>query len=174
MGQNGRNRPALRIALLGLMLALALTLSFVELTFPALPFLPPGVKLGLSNIVTMYCLFFLGALDAFIVALLKSFFVFFMRGPVGAALSCAGGLLSVGVMLLAKRTLSLSERVISILGALGHNIGQLIAASVLLASAYTLYYLPVMVLSGVLMGFLTGLLLKLVMPYLQKIEGLLK
>lgn len=63
-----KRRPAYRIALIGLMLSLALVLSLFESMLPALPFLPVGVKLGLSNIVTMYCLFFLGARPAFAVA----------------------------------------------------------------------------------------------------------
>ena len=75
-GQNKRDDTAARsVAFLGLMFALAMALSLLESMIPALPMLPPGVKLGLSNIVTMYCLFFLGARSAFTVAALKSCFV---------------------------------------------------------------------------------------------------
>ena len=45
---------AYKTAFMGLMLGLALALSFLESMLPVLPFLPVGVKLGLSNIVTMY------------------------------------------------------------------------------------------------------------------------
>lgn len=165
MNQKQPDRPARRVAFLGLMLALALVLSFVESMLPALPV---GVKLGLSNIVTMYCLFFLGAKDAFAVAALKALFVLLARGPTGAAMSLAGGLLSVALMLLIRRAApSLSERMVSVGGAVGHNIGQLIMASILLRSAYTFYYLPVMLLSGIGMGLLTGVLLRFVSPYLK-------
>lgn len=169
-----KRRPAYRIALLGLMLSLALVLSFFESMLPALPFLPVGVKLGLSNIVTMYCLFFLGAKPALAIAVLKSLFVLLTRGPTGAAMSVAGGLLSVAVMLCCRRVLSLGGRLTSIMGALAHNVGQLVMASLLLRSVFAFYYLPVMILSGVLMGVLTGLLLRFVMPYLQKADEAFK
>lgn len=111
-----KRRPAYRIALIGLMLSLALVLSLFESMLPALPFLPVGVKLGLSNIVTMYCLFFLGARPAFAVAALKSLFVLLTRGPTGAAMSFAGGILSLAVMLCCRRLFSLGERLTSIAG----------------------------------------------------------
>ncbi len=174
MQEFSKRRPAYRIALLGLMLALALVLSFFESMLPALPFLPVGVKLGLSNIVTMYCLFFLGAKPALAVAVLKALFVLLTRGPIGALMSLAGGLLSVSVMLLCRRTFSLGERLTSIIGAIAHNLGQLFMAGLLLRSAYAFYYFPVMILSGVLMGLLTGLLLRFVMPYLRKADAAFK
>ena len=170
MPSSNRRNKAYRVAFLGLMLGLALALSFFESLLPALPFLPVGVKLGLSNIVTMYCLFFLGGRPAFSVAVLKSLFVLLMRGPVGAALSLAGGLFSVAMMLLSKRLPGLSNGIISMVGAISHNIGQLLLACVILKSAYTLYYLPVMIISGAVMGAVTGILLRLVMPYLQNAD----
>lgn len=174
MPSSKSGRKAFKIALLGLMLALALALSFFESLLPALPFMPVGVKLGLSNIVTMYCLFFLGGSSALSVAFLKACFVFLMRGPVGAALSLAGGLLSIGAMLVVKKLPSLSNGFVSIVGAIAHNIGQLALASVILKSAYTFYYLPVMIISGAVMGSVTGILLRLVMPYLQNADKAIK
>lgn len=165
---------AYKVAFTGLMLALALVLSFFESMLPALPFLPVGVKLGLSNIVTMYCLFFLGAKTAFAVAVLKALFVLLTRGPVGAALSLSGGLCSVGLMLLFRRLPGLGDRLVSIIGAISHNIGQLLLAAFILKSAYTFYYLPVMILSGAVMGLITGILLRLVMPYLKNVNGAIK
>ncbi len=169
-----KHAKAYRVAFPGLMLAMALVLSFFESMLPALPFLPVGVKLGLSNIVTMYCLLFLGARTAFAVAVLKALFVLLTRGPIGAALSLAGGLCSVCLMLLFRRLPGLGNQLISIVGAVSHNVGQLILAAVILKSGYTFYYLPVMLLSGVGMGLITGLLLRLVMPYLKNINGAIK
>ena len=71
---------AARIAYTALFLSLSLVLSWLEMQLPQAPFLPPGVKLGLSNVVTMYCLFFVNAPSAFLVAFLKSLFAFLMRG----------------------------------------------------------------------------------------------
>lgn len=166
--------PARRIAFLGLMLALALTLAFLESLLPALPFLPPGVKLGLSNVVTMYCVFFLGTGSAFSVAVLKALFVLITRGPVGAAMSLFGGAVSVLAMLLANRAAGSAKRAVSVSGAVGHNLGQLAVAGVLLRSAYVAYYLPVLLASGVAMGLLTGFLLKTTMPYLQTVDRAMK
>lgn len=167
--QSGKGK-AYDIAFTGIMLALALALSFLESMLPVLPFLPVGVKLGLSNIVTMYCLFFSGVKQSLSVCFLKSAFVMLLRGPTGGALSLAGGLLSVAVMALLKRVLRLSNGLLSIFGAVSHNIGQLVLASVILKSVYTFYYLPLMVISGAIMGAATGVLLKLVMPYLQHVD----
>ena len=174
MSDFSSRRGAYKTAFLGLMLALALVLSFFETLLPALPFLPVGVKLGLSNIVTMYSLFFLGAMPAFTIALLKALFVLLVRGPIGAALSLSGGLCSVCLMLAVKRLPGLTNGIISVVGAISHNIGQLLLAAVILKSAYTFFYLPVMILSGTLMGIITGTLLRLVMPYLQNANRAMK
>ena len=174
MSSSKSGRKAYKVAFHGLMLALALALSFFESMLPAMPFLPVGVKLGLSNIVTMYCLFFLGGKSALSVAFLKSCFVLLMRGPVGAALSLAGGVLSVAMMLLVKRIPSPSDGFVSIVGAISHNVGQLVLASFILKSAYAFYYLPVMIISGAVMGAVTGVLLRLVMPYLHNADKAIK
>lgn len=106
----------------------------------------------------MYCVFFLGVSNAYTLAVLKALSVLLMRGPTGALLSLLGGLISVTVMLLLLhlKGSSLSYLVISILGAIGHNMGQLLGASMLTGTALTLYYFPVLILSGVGMGLLPG------------------
>ena len=83
---------------MGLLFALSVVLSFLEGTLTPLLGLPPGVKLGLANVVVMYALFFLGRGSAFTLVLLKSFFVLLTRGAMAGALSLGGGLLSLGVM----------------------------------------------------------------------------
>ena len=64
MAAQNRNRKVKRLALMGLLFALAMALSFLESLLPALPMLPPGIRLGLSNIVTMYALFVLGPVNS--------------------------------------------------------------------------------------------------------------
>ena len=163
-----------RTAFTGLMLALSVVLSLVEGTLPALPALPAGVKLGLSNIVTMYAVFFLGAGQAIFIAAMKSCFVFLTRGATGGFLSLCGGLLSVFTMLLLKRIPGLSTLFISIGGAVFHNIGQLLGAALLLQNAYSFYYAPVLILAGIAMGFATGTLLRFVMPCFKRIDRTLQ
>ena len=163
-----RKYRASKVAFLGLLFALSVVLSLVESSLA--PMVPvPGVKLGLSNIVTMYCLFCLGWREAYSLAALKSLFVLLTRGPVGAAMSFAGGLVSVTAMLLLRALPKKpSELFTSICGGLMHNAGQLVMA-VLLLNGAVLYYFPVLALGGVAMGALTGLLLRLLRPHFNRI-----
>ena len=175
MQRNSSRKSAAFVAFLGLLLALAVTLAFVESMLPGLPLLPPGVKLGLSNIVTMYCLFFLGARPALAVALLKAVFVLSTRGPIAAFMSASGGVASVLAMLAVLRLLpALAGMYVSIAGAVFHNLGQLAASALILKTPLALYYLPVMIISGVVMGIVTGVLLRLVMPYLKNMDTAFK
>ncbi len=161
---------AARPALLGLLFALSVVLSLVEASFSGLVPIP-GIKLGLSNIVTMYCLFCMGKREAFMLAALKAFFVLLTRGLVGAGLSLSGGLLSVAAMLLLKKLGNdrLSHTFLSIAGGVFHNIGQIAAAALILESSAVFYYLPVLMVSGVGMGLLTGMLLRQLLPHLNRI-----
>ena len=84
----------------------------------------------------------------------------------------AGGLVSVTVMLLLilPKKLNLSYTLISVLGSLGHNFGQLLMASVIMKSGFVIYYLPIMAVSGVGMGVATGVLLRVMLPYMNKLQ----
>lgn len=166
------NNHAKRVAYMGLLFALSIILSLVEGMVPALPMLPPGMKLGLSNVVIMYCLFFLNWKYAFALSLLKSLFVLLVNNPTAALLSLSGGLLSVTVMLLCllPKRHKLTYLSISVIGAISHNLGQIGIFSLLSGSGMVLYYLPAVLFSGVVMGLLTGLLLKTIMPLFRQIN----
>ncbi len=157
---------------MGMLFALAMVFVFIEASLPALPALPVGVKLGLSNIITMYCLFSLGIKEAFVLACLKSGFVFLTKGVTGAMMSFSGGMFAIGIMvlLLLPKRYQPSILLVSAAGAVFHNIGQLVMSAVLLNSLRTFYYLPIMVLSGVGMGLLTGITLRIIMPYLSRMS----
>ncbi len=158
----------MRVARMGLLFALALALSFLESGLSG--WIPiPGIKLGLSNIVTMYCLFCLGWREAYLLAALKSLFVLLVRGMVGAALSLAGGLLSVTVMLVLARLRRNSFLFISICGGLCHNLGQLAMAAVVMGNLMVFYYFPILAVAGVAMGVVTGVLLRTLEPMLEKL-----
>lgn len=160
---------------MGLLFATAVVLSYLE-GIVTVPGLPPGVKLGLSNIVTMYCVFFLGAPSAYTLAALKALSVLLMRGPTGALLSLLGGGVSVTVMLFViwLRKDGLSYLIISVLGAIGHNMGQLLGASFMTGTRLTLYYFPILILSGIGMGVVTGLTLKTLLPAVEKLDRQLR
>ena len=153
------------IALSGLLFALAMALSFLEGTL-VIPGLAPGMKLGLANIVVMYALFFMGVLD-----LLKALFVFLVSGGTAGFLSLCGGLLSLLVMwvLYYKLPFQPTWFILSVCGALAHNIGQLLGAGLILSSAMSLYYAPVMLVLGLIMGALTSLTLKAILPALGRL-----
>ena len=161
-----------QIAVMGMLTALSSALSFLEWLLPPVPGLPPGVKLGLANVVVMFTAFTLGRKHAYTLSLLKSLFVLFGRGPVAFTLSLTGSLLSVSVMLLAARFWKKDPdlRMISVFGAVCHNIGQLAAAVLVLGTgSFLWYYLPVMLLSGVGMGLVTGLLFQILAPALNRL-----
>ena len=159
-----------RIALSGLLFALAMALSFVEgsLTIPGLL---PGMKLGLANIVVMYALFFMGPKQALVLDILKAMFVFLVSGATAGFLSLCGGLLSLAVMWLLYYHLPVRPTwfILSVCGALGHNIGQLLGASVILSTAVSLYYAPVMLVLGLVMGMLTSVTLRAMLPALRRL-----
>ncbi|NLO48719.1 MAG: Gx transporter family protein [Clostridiales bacterium] len=158
-----------RTALTGLLFALAVILSLVESLVPVPA--PVGVRLGLSNIVVMYSLFFLRGRDALIIAILKSFFVMMTRGTVAGLLSLSGGLFSLGIMMLLLFVFRerVSFLIIGVSGALFHNFGQILAASVVLGSVLW-YYLPILIFSGLIAGIVTSFLLKVSIPALKKLQ----
>ncbi len=157
------------VARMGMLLTLAVVLNLAEGMLPALPMLPPGVRLGLSNLVILYAVSYLGGRQALLLAVLKSGFVLLTRGPAAGFISLCGGLLSVLVMVLVSRTgLSILTR--SMAGALAHNLGQLLAAALLLGSWSVFYYSPVLALSGIVMGSVTAVLTRATLPALRRIR----
>lgn len=159
-----------RIALSGLLFALAMALSFIEGTL-TIPGLLPGMKLGLANIVVMYALFFMGPRQALVLDVLKALFVFLVSGFTAGLLSLCGGLLSLLVMWVLYYLLPVRPTwfILSVCGALAHNIGQLLGAGLILSSAMSLYYAPVMLVLGLIMGALTSLTLKAILPALGRL-----
>jgi heptaprenyl diphosphate synthase len=164
-----------RIALLGILGAQALALSFLENLIPALPGLPPGAKPGFSNIVTMYTAARMGLSEALYITLIKSIFAGLTRGPVAFFMSLAGGLLSTlvmfGLLNLRKRPFGIAG--ISVAAAVAHNIGQLLCAMIIIGTTTVLGYAPVLVFFAILTGLVTGTILKIVLPALDRQSDLL-
>jgi heptaprenyl diphosphate synthase len=155
-----------------MMLAIILVLTALEHMLPPLPLLPPNVKLGLSNIVTMYCVFFVGRASAVTMNALKAFFVFLTRGPMAGILSLSGGMLSIGIIILLTVIFKdkISYAIVSVAGAVAHNLGQYAAVSLIMQTVYMVYYLPVLLVAGVVMGVVTGVLLKVILPVFKRIS----
>ena len=160
------------VAFLGIMLAVILVLSWFEFVISSLLLMPPHMKLGLANIVTMYCVIFISKKSGVTLNILKSVFVFMTRGPLAGLLSFSGGMLSIGIIILLVIIFSdkVSYIALSIAGAVLHNLGQLGAMMPIFGGFVLLGYLPVMLVSGVIAGVLTGILLKVTLPVFNSIN----
>lgn len=169
---NTKKTTIKKVAFLGIMGALALSLSFLESLIPPFPGIPPGAKPGLSNVVTMFLASSSGIGDAFIITILKAAFAGITRGVTAMLMSGAGGILSTlaACILLRSKKLRIGYIGIGIICAVCHNIGQLIVACILSGTwALITGYGPVLMLFAVATGFVTGTTLKLVIPALEKI-----
>ena len=145
-----------KIAYGGIFAALALLMGYVEAMIP-LP-LPAGVKLGLSNVVVVLCLYTLGGRAAFGISLVRVVLAALLfKGFLSFWYSCAGALLSFAVMVLAKRSGHFSIRGVSMLGGVSHNVGQLIIAMLVVETYAVGYYLPVLLITGLITGTLIGI-----------------
>lgn len=146
------------ITLSALLVALALALSYTERFIPLQLLIPlPGVKLGLANIVTLIALYLLGGVWAFGILLVRCFLgALFGGGITGLLFSVTGGILSMTAMALSKKVPVFSIYGVSILGAAAHNVGQILAAMVLMHSVYIGAYLPYLLAVALFTGFATG------------------
>ena len=162
-------KPAKKLALLALLTALALVMFVIELQIPA-PIPVPGVKLGLSNIITLVVLLLFGWKEAWAVLLVRILLGSVITGQLGALpYALAGGILSLLVMCLLKRVVSEKQLwVLSVLGGFFHNLGQLGMAILITRTPGMIAYLPVLLLSGMAAGLFTGLCAQAVLSRLRK------
>lgn len=149
---------AKKTALLGMLVALAFVLSYIETLIPVNLGIP-GAKLGLANLVVMVALYTLGTKEAFGLSMVRILLTGLTFSSMAAMLySFAGGLLSFAVMALIKKTKKLSVTGVSVLGGIAHNAGQIFVAMWILDTATLIYYLPVLAITGVASGTVIGLL----------------
>ena len=145
-----------KLTTLALLTAGAMILSYVESLLPS--FGIPGVKMGLANIAVIFALYRLGWKEALGISLVRVFMVSMLFGSMSALLySLAGAAASLGVMTLLKRLDRFSETGVSVAGGVAHNAGQIAVAIALLGNVKLAYYYPILVISGVAGGILTGL-----------------
>lgn len=147
---------------------MALILHTVEGMIPA-PLPVPGARLGLANIVTLLVIVLAGPKDALLVVALRTFLASLLSGRLSSfAFSITGGLLATLVMSLSYRRLRHVFGLcgISILGAIAHNVGQLIVACIVLDTLAIFSYLPALLVAGTATGFFVGLTAGYIMQYL--------
>ena len=152
------NTKTKKLAFLSVSVALAMILSFVESQIPPLSAVP-GVKIGIANIVTVFLLYKLGWREACAVSGIRVFLSALLFGSaVSLFYSFLGAVLSLAVMILAKKLLPLSPIGVSVLGGVFHNVGQINAATIVMGSAAIAYYLVPLTVSGTLAGIAVGVL----------------
>ena len=166
-----RIKKAQRIALSGLLTSLMLVLGFIERQFPLTAAIP-GIKLGLANSVLLYALYMLGIRQSIVLMLLKALMSWLIYMNLSAMLySFAGGVLSLTAMILISRIGGVSVIGVSAMGAVFFNIGQILMAAWVLGTPQLIVtYLPVLMVSGVLTGILTGVIGRLVMKHLHALK----
>ena len=169
-----KNRwSASTIARLGLLTAVAIVLGYFEHLLPVSGI--PGVKLGLANTVLLYALYLLDVPSAILLMFLKVGVSGFLFGGLAAMLySFAGGVFSLVVMILARKLPGFSVVGVSVLGAVAHNIGQMLVAIFVVQTRAILAYLPVLLIAAAITGTLTGLIARYsfrgLRPKLEKAE----
>lgn len=164
--RHGNTKISYRVALCGVMVALALVFGYIEHLVP-LPIGIYGIKLGLANLVVVVMLHSFKWYTALSVNLLRIFISFLLFGSATSLIySLCGGILSFCLMLLISNLKKPSFSVIgvSICGAIAHNIGQICAAVLLLDELRIAFYLPVLIIVGAITGTLIGLI---AMPILK-------
>lgn len=160
-----------RAAYFGVFTALALILSYVELLIP-INFGIPGAKLGLANLVIVVLLYRNGWREALLLSVVRIVLAGFMFTNLFSILySLAGGILSLGVMSLLKWKNIFSVTGVSIAGGVSHNVGQLLVAMAVVETYQVGWYLPALLIAGVLTGLLIGILSAGMLKRIRFIDG---
>ena len=138
-----------KVPLLGMFVAFAVILSYVESCIPVLGI--PGMKIGLANLAIRILIvgFMFGNL----------FSIFF---------ALAGATLSMIVMVIMKKTNKFSIMIVSMFGGIFHNIGQIVVASFVVDNYYIFGYLPILILTGAVTGAIIGIVSRLVLDRIDK------
>lgn len=159
-----------KLVFISILVAQAMVLSWLESLIPFTPGIP-GAKLGLANIITLIALSTMDFKSSLTIVLMRTTLTSFMFGTMSSLLySLAGGLLSLVVMAILLKVLpkSFSLIAISIIGAIAHNLGQLLMAAFVIENANILYYLPFLMLLAIPTGLFVGIVTRYLLPYLRR------
>lgn len=158
-----------KLALLAILVSMALVLHVVEGFLPV-PYIAPGVKLGLANIISLITIVLFGVKEAFAVVLLRTLLGSFLSGaPSNFFFSAAGGILSISIMYTMQKWggNKFSLIGVSVAGAVAHNVGQLFVASLLVENFGLYIYLPVLMVSAIITGVFIGFIVKNVLSLME-------
>lgn len=173
---NPRPLSPQQLAAIGMLSALALVLSFLESLIPFQPGLP-GIKLGLANLVIVFALYRMNVHSALLINTVRILLAgLLFSGLFGLLYSAAGAAASLTAMTLllqinrkkeqAGKSILFSIFGVSMTGGVFHNLGQLLVAILFLSSLNLIYYLPVMIISGIVMGLINGMIARLLLQKL--------
>jgi len=159
-----------KMTTLALLISVAMILSYIESLIPAFVAVP-GVKLGLSNIATVFALYTLGWPAAIAVSLVRVLLSALLFGNIPSlAFSLAGAVLALCSMIPLSRIDLFSSIGVSVVGAIMHNVGQVIAAAIVMETAAIVYYIIPLLLSGtvagIVIGIISGILVERIKKYL--------
>lgn len=147
-----------KLTALGVLTAAALILSYAESVLPPVFSAVPGIKVGLPNVVIIFVLYRMGISSAASVSLLRIAVSALLFGsPISFLYSLSGALLSLAVMVILKKTRVFSYVGVSVAGGVFHNLGQILAAMLLLQTSAIGYYMTVLAVTGTLAGLFVGL-----------------
>ena len=158
-----------KLTILSLLTSVALIIFIIELRIPNIVPIP-GIKLGLANIVTVYALYNYGIRDTAMICVVRIFLGSLFSGNLIAMLFGFGGslLCIIGMSLLKNVTSDKSLWLLSVIGAVLHNTGQIAVACVFMQTSAVIGYLPFLVVSGCVAGFFTGICAQLIILRLKR------
>lgn len=158
----------MRITLSGLMVAMMLVLGYVESLLP--DFIVPGVKLGLSNSILIFAIYMLDIPMAWLMMALKVVLsALLFKGGFGPTMyyALAGGVLSMLAMTIFRRIRGMHPVTVSMMGGVMHNLGQVLMAILLLGTDQLIFFMAVLMITGLAFGAATGVCANLVMKHLK-------
>lgn len=158
-----------KVAFIGLLIAFGLALSFLESLIPqVIPI--PGVKLGLANFAVLMTLYLFGFKEALIMNFARILLASMMFGSAFSFIyALSGALLSIFIEVLLIKIDKMSEIGVSVAGGIAHNVGQILLAIIITKTIGVFYYLPFLIVSGILAGIVIGILVKKLRPVLKRI-----
>ncbi len=162
-------KTTVNITRTALLSAVALVLSYIEMILPDMPFVLPGMKLGLSNIATMFALSAVNLPCALVVCMTKALFALLMRGFTAFLMSLCGGVLSTLAMYLLLRFRHVGFIGVGVMGAFCHNLGQILVAYLYTDSTVFAYF-AVLALASVVTGSVTAFVVYILLPKVLKID----
>jgi len=157
-----------KIAKLSMLLSISVVLALIESFVPIFSGIAPGVKLGLANIVIVFAIYYLSVKDAIYISILRVILMGILRTglfSISFFFSLSGALLGLLLMYLAKNISKMSVVGVSVVGAIGHSVGQILIAVIFLSNINIFYYLPVLLISSVITGLMVGVISNKIIEY---------